>query len=88
MVGVGAGEVTVSGITLPSGMTLNANGTLSIATNVPTGTYIVVYQICENGVTPVNCDTATSTITRIKTGLLITSASNLLSIKDLAKNIV
>ncbi|MFL0128793.1 hypothetical protein V2625_14665, partial [Tenacibaculum maritimum] len=36
--------------------------TVSVATGTPSGSYAVVYDICENGATPVNCDRATATI--------------------------
>ncbi|MFL0099613.1 hypothetical protein V2751_01905, partial [Tenacibaculum maritimum] len=62
VIGTGAGEVSLSGVTVPAGLTLNGDGTVSVATGTPSGSYAVVYEICENGATPVNCDRATATI--------------------------
>ncbi|WP_407265032.1 gliding motility-associated C-terminal domain-containing protein [Tenacibaculum maritimum] len=62
VIGTGAGEVSLSGVTVPAGLTLNGDGTVSVATGTPSGSYVVVYDICENGATPVNCDRATATI--------------------------
>jgi gliding motility-associated-like protein len=57
----------LSGVTVPSGLTLNTNGTIAVATGTPSGTYTLTYKICENGATPSNCDTATATIVVLKT---------------------
>ncbi|WP_407322584.1 hypothetical protein R5O11_07830 [Tenacibaculum maritimum] len=62
VIGTGAGEVSLSGVTVPAGLTLNGDGTVSVATGTPSGSYAVVYEICENGATPANCDRATTTI--------------------------
>ncbi|MCL9771226.1 thrombospondin type 3 repeat-containing protein, partial [Flavobacterium sp. HXWNR69] len=62
IIGTNVGQVTLTGVTIPTGLTLNSNGTISVAPNTPSGTYTVVYQICENGATPANCDTATVTV--------------------------
>ncbi|MDO5608365.1 MAG: gliding motility-associated C-terminal domain-containing protein, partial [Capnocytophaga sp.] len=48
--------------TLPTGLTLNPDGTVTIADDVPTGTYTFTYEICEVGAVPANCVTATVTI--------------------------
>lgn len=55
-------NVTVSASgALPSGFTLNSNGTVSVANNVPVGVYNINYQICETaGVS--NCSTSTATV--------------------------
>ncbi|MCH7403924.1 hypothetical protein, partial [Belliella kenyensis] len=45
-----------------SPLTLNANGTISIAANTPAGTYELEYSICEN-LNPSNCSTAIATVT-------------------------
>jgi LPXTG-site transpeptidase (sortase) family protein len=46
----------------PSGaLTLNANGSVSVAAGTPGGTYSLTYQICEK-LNPTNCDTATVTV--------------------------
>lgn len=44
-----------------TGLTINADGTLSIPPNTPVGTYTITYQICEAADTA-NCDTATVAI--------------------------
>ncbi|MBL4745781.1 MAG: gliding motility-associated C-terminal domain-containing protein, partial [Flavobacteriaceae bacterium] len=62
VIGTGPGEITVSGVTVPSELTLNEDGTISIAEGAPSGTYTLVYKICENGAVPENCDSTTVTI--------------------------
>ncbi|MCL9771229.1 hypothetical protein NAT47_12495, partial [Flavobacterium sp. HXWNR69] len=62
VIGTNPGQVTLTGTTVPAGLTLNPNGTITVAAGTPSGTYTVTYQICENGVTPANCDTATATV--------------------------
>ncbi|WP_333809764.1 beta strand repeat-containing protein, partial [Flavobacterium sp.] len=59
---VNPSDVTVSGVTIPSGFTLNSDGTITIASGTTSGTYTLSYQICEV-VNPTNCDTADVTIT-------------------------
>ena len=54
--------ITLTGLTVPTGLTLNPNGTITIAPNTPAGTLILTYRICEV-LNPTNCDTATVTIT-------------------------
>jgi SdrD B-like domain len=44
-----------------TGVTINANGTLSVPANTPAGTYVVGYRICE-AVNLTNCDTANATV--------------------------
>ncbi|MDX6187709.1 gliding motility-associated C-terminal domain-containing protein, partial [Flavobacterium sp. Fl-77] len=61
VIGTNAGEVTLTGVSVPSGLTLNADGTLSIAANTPAGNYTVSYTICEVTNTS-NCSTVSSTI--------------------------
>lgn len=46
--------ITISPLNLPSGFTLNPNGTISIAASVTEGTYTVPYQIC-NIVSSMDC---------------------------------
>ena len=58
---VNASEVTLTSVSVPTGFTLNADGTISVASGTPAGTYTVTYQICEN-LNPGNCDQASSTI--------------------------
>jgi gliding motility-associated-like protein len=67
VIGTNLGQVSLSGVTVPSGLTLNTNGTIAVATGTPSGTYTLTYRICENGATPANCDTATATIVVLKT---------------------
>jgi len=56
-------SVTVSAVgSLPSGLTLNSNGTLDVSATTPDGIKTFDYQICETAA-PANCDTATVTIT-------------------------
>ncbi|MBF4519591.1 hypothetical protein IRZ71_24930, partial [Flavobacterium sp. ANB] len=47
--------------TVPTGLTLNANGTVTVAPNTPKGNYEVEYSICEI-TNPTNCDAVKSTI--------------------------
>ena len=43
-------------------MSIDANGTLTVAPNTPSGTYTITYELCEVGATPANCDTAIATV--------------------------
>jgi uncharacterized repeat protein (TIGR01451 family) len=61
IIGTAAGNVTLTGLTVPAGLTLNANGTVTIAPNTAAGNYSLTYQICEFG-SPTNCSSVTSTI--------------------------
>ncbi|KAF2511958.1 T9SS type B sorting domain-containing protein [Flavobacterium foetidum] len=64
VIGANPGEVTLNSTgSLPIGLTLNANGTVTIAPNTPTGNYNVEYTICEVGSVPANCDTTISVVT-------------------------
>ena len=58
-----ATEVTVTTtVADPSGaVTLNADGTISVAPGTPAGTYTVQYEVCEK-LNPTNCKTAVATI--------------------------
>ncbi len=58
---VNASEIILTSVTVPSGLTFNADGTISVSAGTPAGTYSVTYQICEN-LNPGNCDQATATI--------------------------
>ena len=62
VIGTNPGEVTLTGVTVPAGFTLNADGTITVNPLTPSGTYTVVYEICEVGATPANCDQATVTV--------------------------
>ncbi|VXA91319.1 hypothetical protein FLAVO9R_10001 [Flavobacterium sp. 9R] len=50
--------VSLSGVTVPTGFTLNSDGSIDVAAGTPIGTYTIVYQICTKS-TPVLCDQAT-----------------------------
>ncbi|MTH16151.1 gliding motility-associated C-terminal domain-containing protein, partial [Flavobacterium sp. LC2016-01] len=59
-VGTGAGEVTFTLIsTLPTGLTINADKTITVAPGTASGNYEVEYTICDNDHT-LNCDTVKS----------------------------
>ncbi|MFV8380059.1 hypothetical protein ACNQGA_14950, partial [Flavobacterium sp. LB3R33] len=63
VIGTNPGEVTLTGVTVPSQLTLDtATGIITVNANTPSGTYTLVYEICEVGAVPANCDTATVTI--------------------------
>jgi len=63
IIGVNPGDVTIAIIgTLPTGLTLNANGAITVAPNTPAANYNVQYTICEVGSNPSNCDTVTSIV--------------------------
>jgi len=60
---VNSARISVSAIgTLPSGITFNPDGTVTIDAGVAIGVYIFDYQICESNTTIDNCDTATVTL--------------------------
>ncbi len=61
VIGTAPGNVTLTGTTVPTGLTLNANGTVTIAPNTAAGNYSLTYQICEVS-HPTNCSSVTSTI--------------------------
>ena len=60
-IGTLSGQVKLSAVTVPAGLTLNADGTIKVASNTSAGAYQVVYSICEV-LNPTNCDTATATV--------------------------
>ena len=66
VIGTAPGNVVLTAVTVPSGMTLNPNGTVTIAPNTPPGTYLITYTLCEV-TNPTNCDTVTSSIVLIST---------------------
>lgn len=54
--------VTATGA-VPAGLTLNADGTITIAPNTAAGTYSIPYKVCSNpATTPESCATATATV--------------------------
>ena len=73
VIGEDPGNVILTGLDVPAGLTLNPNGTVTIDPNTPAGEYSVEYQICEVS-NPDNCDSATSTI--------VVSAPGIALVKD------
>ena len=65
-VAVTAANTDVSPITTGP-LSIDANGVLTLAPNTPSGTYSIVYQLCEVGANPTNCDTATATVIVVNT---------------------
>jgi len=61
IIGTNSGQVKLTAVAVPVGLTLNADGTIKVASNTSPGTYVVTYSICEV-LNPSNCDTATATI--------------------------
>ncbi len=43
-------------------LSIDANGNLTLAPNTVSGTYTIIYQLCETGADPINCTTATATV--------------------------
>ncbi|MDX6192012.1 gliding motility-associated C-terminal domain-containing protein, partial [Flavobacterium sp. Fl-318] len=62
VIGTSPGQVSLTGVTVPAGLTLNADGTITVNANTASGSYTVVYEICEVGANPINCDQATVTV--------------------------
>ena len=56
------GNVTLTPGTMPTAVTMNPDGTLTVAPNTPAGTYDITYTICDK-VNTSNCQTVTSQIT-------------------------
>jgi len=54
-------NVTATGINVPAGLTLNPDGTISVAGNTPAGTYTVDYQICDKN-NAGNCKSSVATV--------------------------
>ncbi|TEB45673.1 gliding motility-associated C-terminal domain-containing protein, partial [Flavobacterium circumlabens] len=70
VIGTNAGEVKLTVTTpIPAGLTINSNGTVTVAANTVAGTYNLEYTICEIN-NPGNCDTATSTVV-VTAGILV-----------------
>ncbi|OXA93196.1 hypothetical protein B0A62_14070, partial [Flavobacterium hydatis] len=61
VIGTSRGEVVLTPVTVPTGLTLNPDGTVTIAPNTPAGNYDVKYKICEV-TNPTNCDEVTSVV--------------------------
>jgi gliding motility-associated-like protein len=80
VIGINSGEVTISIVgTLPSGLTLNTNGTITVASGTPKGDYKVEYTICEVGAVPANCDSVTITVP-VTAGNLVANADEISSV--------
>ncbi|MCD0468024.1 gliding motility-associated C-terminal domain-containing protein, partial [Flavobacterium sp. ENC] len=80
VIGTNPGEVKLTVTTpIPAGLTINSNGTVTVAANTPAGSYNLEYTICEIS-NPGNCDTATSTI--------VVTAELLLANADIVESIV
>ncbi|BFM43483.1 hypothetical protein CFS9_21240 [Flavobacterium sp. CFS9] len=62
VVGTNPGEVTITGIKLPPGFTLNPDGRVTVPPNTAIGSYTVEYQVCEVSSNPTNCSASTVTI--------------------------
>ncbi|MFV8379956.1 hypothetical protein ACNQGA_14400, partial [Flavobacterium sp. LB3R33] len=63
VIGTNPGQITLTGVTVPTQLTLDtATGIITVNANTPSGTYTVVYEICEVGANPINCKQATATI--------------------------
>ena len=58
---VGNTSVTLTWLTVPTGIQTATNGDLSVAAGTASGTYTVTYKLCEN-LNGGNCSTATATI--------------------------
>ena len=54
-------NVTLTVVTIDSHLTLNTDGTVTVAAGTPAGTYNVTYSICDK-VNTSNCDSVTSTV--------------------------
>ncbi|MBL0735617.1 gliding motility-associated C-terminal domain-containing protein [Flavobacterium sp. GN10] len=79
-IGINSGEVAINIVgTLPSGLTLNASGTITVAPNTPKGNYNIEYRICEIGVVPSNCDSVTITVP-VTAGNLVANADEITSV--------
>ena len=51
--------VVLTPLSIPNGLTLNADGTITVNANTPAGTYPVIYQICSVN-NPASCSSATA----------------------------
>ncbi|WP_374172416.1 choice-of-anchor L domain-containing protein [Flavobacterium tructae] len=61
VIGTNPGQVSLTSVTVPAGLTLNADGTVTVAPNTAAGNYTVEYKICEI-TNPSNCSTVSSTV--------------------------
>ncbi|MGL2995328.1 hypothetical protein ACSVH7_15105, partial [Flavobacterium sp. TSSA_36] len=61
VIGNNSGQVSLTGVTVPTGLILNPDGTVTVQPSTPAGNYNVTYTICEV-VNSTNCDTVTSIV--------------------------
>ena len=63
-IGSGIGQITLTQTSSShAGIILNtATGAITVTSAVPLGTYTVIYEICEAGANPANCNSAVATI--------------------------
>ncbi|MCD9575806.1 gliding motility-associated C-terminal domain-containing protein, partial [Flavobacterium soyae] len=80
VIGSSAGQVTLTAVSVPSGLTLNADGTVTVAPNTAAGTYDVEYRICEV-TNPSNCDAVISKV-------VVISGVQLQAIDDIVGSVV
>jgi hypothetical protein len=74
VIGTASGEVTLSSTpNTNSPLTMNPDGTITVASNTAVGTYPITYTICEVSI-PTSCSTVTSTVT--VTALAIAAAND------------
>lgn len=60
--------ITLNTVQASNGLTLNSDGTITVDSNLPIGSYGLMYEICINNTTPAICDTAIATINVISSG--------------------
>ncbi|TDO95638.1 gliding motility-associated C-terminal domain-containing protein [Flavobacterium sp. 245] len=74
-------DITLTVVTPdPTGaLTLNPDGSVNVAANTPTGTYVLTYQICENADFG-NCDTAIVTVTVVNIPPVINALADTYSV--------
>ncbi|MBZ4036812.1 gliding motility-associated C-terminal domain-containing protein, partial [Flavobacterium sp. 17A] len=78
VIGTNPGQVKLTGVNVPSGLTLNADGTITVAPNTPSGIYDVEYSICEI-TNPSNCDTAITKVA-VNNGTLVANTDTFPSV--------
>lgn len=62
---VSLGQINLTTVTPNSNLTLNADGSITVAPNTPSGTYTLTYQICDKS-NPTNCSQAAVSIVVVK----------------------
>ncbi|MBZ4037843.1 hypothetical protein K6T82_24035, partial [Flavobacterium sp. 17A] len=78
VIGTNPGQVKLTGVNVPAGLTLNADGTVTVAPNTPSGIYDVEYSICEI-TNPSNCDTAITKVA-VNNGTLVANLDSFPSV--------